>query len=430
MTADGERDEIATFYDRHPYPPPSEGLTPSLRRWSVERRRVEHHRVWPSRRPREDRDILVAGCGTSQAARWAARHPRARVVGIDVSAGSIERTRRLAEQGALRNLELHHLPIEEVERLGRTFDEIVCTGVLHHLADPEVGLLALRRVLTEAGALDAMVYARYGRTGVSMLQEYCRLLGIRPDPGQIDDLVASLRELPLGHPLGHLLRDTPDFADDDALADALLNPRERAYSVPEVLALLDRTGLRFGRWTRQAPYLPQCGALSGLPHGRRIADLPVADQYAAMELFRGTIVRHSFIAYRADVPAADVRFDDDRCLDYVPIRTTTSIAVEDRLPDGVAAALLNRAHTFPDLVLFASPEQRRVWDLIDGQRTIAETSDDVAFFERLWRHDLIVVDASRGHRRELHGGEVTEGSVGREGRHPPRPGSTQLIPRE
>ena len=43
--------------------------------------------------------------------------------------------------------------------------------------------------------------------------------GVSPD--ELDDLVATLREIPLGHPLSHLLRSSPDFRDPDALADAL-----------------------------------------------------------------------------------------------------------------------------------------------------------------------------------------------------------------
>ncbi len=396
MTSAAGGDEIAEFYDRHPYPPPIDDLADLERAGSPERRRFDHHRIWPARPVQDSHDILIAGCGTSQAARWALRYPRARVIGIDVSRTSIEQTRRLAERHDLGNLQLVRLPIEEVDELGRSFDQVVCTGVLHHLADPEAGLRALRRVLAAGGALDAMVYARYGRTGVGMIQEYSRMLGIRPEAAEIDDLVASLRELPLGHPLSHLLRTTRDFTDDDALADALLNPRERAYTVPEVFALLGSAGLRFGRWRLQAPYLPQCGALSVLPHGRRIAGLPIADQYAALELFRGTMVRHGFIAFRDDEPAVDVRFDDDRWRAYVPVRSTTAVAVEDRLPPGAAAALLNRAHTSTDLVFFVTSEQKRAFDLVDGHRSIAEISDDGAFFELLWRHDLIVVDASRG----------------------------------
>ena len=60
-----------------------------------------------------------------------------------------------------------------------TFDQIVCTGVLHHLENPDAGLAALRDVLKPDGAMHLMVYAPYGRTGIYMLQEFCRRVGIR-----------------------------------------------------------------------------------------------------------------------------------------------------------------------------------------------------------------------------------------------------------
>jgi len=165
--------------------------------------------------------VLVAGCGTSQAVRHALRHPAGRVVGIDVSGASLEHTRSLAGRLGVTNLELHRMPIEEVGGLCQRFDHIVCTGVLHHLADPGAGLCALRDVLAHEGAITLMVYARYGRIGVAMLQDYCRRLGMGTSSAELDGLVAALRELPLGHPLGRLLRETRDFADDDAIADAL-----------------------------------------------------------------------------------------------------------------------------------------------------------------------------------------------------------------
>ena len=133
--------------------------------------------------------------------------------------------------------------------------------------------------------------------------------------------------------------------------------------------------------------------MSELAHRQRIEQLPIADQYAAMELFRGTMVRHGFIARRADDPIIEVRFDAS-WRDLVPVRTTTSVAVTERVPEPWAAALLNRAHTDRDLVLFASAEQHRVFDAIDGRRSCADLGADREFFERLWQHDLIVVDAS------------------------------------
>ncbi len=395
MTATPGEDAVSQFYEAHPYPPPVRDLDAYARAWAAgSRRRSEHLRLWPSLPFRDDHAILVAGCGTSQAAKYAARYPSARVVGIDVSAASLSSTRGLASRHGLNNLELHRLAIEDVESLGQSFDHIVCTGVLHHLADPATGLTALRAVLAPSGALDLMVYARYGRTGITMIQEYCRLLGVQPGTDEIGDLVATLRELPLGHPIRHLLHTTRDFADDDALADALLNPREQSYTVPEVFDLLAASGLRFDRWARQAPYLPQCGAISNLPHALRIASLTLVEQFAAMELFRGTMTRHSLVAKRLDDVTPTVSFTAQQWRTLVPQRVATAVAVEDRLPPGVAAALLNRAHTDPDLILFATSAERAVFDAIDGERACGEIAEGGGFFERLWWHDLIVVDAS------------------------------------
>jgi SAM-dependent methyltransferase len=388
-------DAIARFYNDHPYPPPISDLEAQQRVWADgTRRRIEHFRLWPTLRFRDDHSILVAGCGTSQAAKYAARYPHAQVIGIDVSAASISATRELAAQHRLANLEVHQLPIEAVGELGRTYEHIVCAGVLHHLEDPAIGLAALHDVLASAGALHLMLYARFGRTGVAMIQQYCRMLDVRPEPQAIEELVASLRELPIGHPIGHLLRNTPDFADDDALADALLNPREQSYSVPDVFALLDAAGLRFQRWVRQAPYRAQCGVISELPHGRQIAELSEAEQYAVLELFRGTMVRHSLVACRADDVAPELSFSGPEWHGFVPHRVSTSVVVDDKLPTGAAAVLLNRAHTYPDLVLFVDDDERAWFESIDGNRTCGQIGAGAEFFERLWRHDLIRVDAS------------------------------------
>jgi SAM-dependent methyltransferase len=399
MTATPADDSVSRFYNEHPYPPPINDLESYRRVWSDgERQRIEHFRLWPMLPFRDDHSILVAGCGTSQAAKYAVRYPRAQVVGIDVSAASIQSTRDLASRHHLTNLDVRQLAIEDAGSLGQSFDHVVCTGVLHHLDDPAVGLAALRSVLAPAGVVDLMLYARYGRTGVAMIQEYCRMLAVRPEPEGISDLVASLRELPMGHPLGHLLRNTRDFADDDALADALLNPRERAYSVPEVFDLLAESGLRFDRWVRQAPYRPQCGVVSELPHGSEISSLPQADQFAALELFRGTMLRHSLISRSADDPPSEWRFSGANSQAFVPHRVASAAVIEDKLPPGVAAALLNRAHTYPDLVLFATAKERAIFEAIDGHRALGQIVDqiggDASFFERLWWHDLIVIDAS------------------------------------
>ncbi len=398
-------DPVCEFYTSHPYPPPVENLDRARDMWQDENvHRAEYHLLWPDKEYRADLDVLVAGCGTSQAAKYALCHPAARVVGIDLSPTSLEYTEMLKRKYNLTNLEARQLPLEDVADLDQRFDHIVCTGVLHHLVDPDAGLRALRSVLRAEGAMYLMVYAPYGRTGVYMLQEYCRRLGIGTSKQEIDDLTAVLKELPEHHPLLSTVRGSRDSLDADALADALLNPRDRTYSVPQVFDFIERNDLIQRRWYWQAPYLPQCGSSAMTPHATRLAALPERDQYPAMELWRGLMTNHDLVVHRSDVnnEGWKIRFDDERYLRYVPIRRPWTMCVQEGLPAGTAGVLLNQTHLFHDLILVIDAQEKRMFEAIDGRRSIAEIVDKVKekgaaplFFEKLWWYDQVVFDTSQ-----------------------------------
>ncbi len=401
-------ESVRNFYDQHPYPLPIDNLDNYRQLWQDrDRRRAEYHLFWPSRPYQESMDILIAGCGTSQAVKYALRYPESGITGIDVSSTSISHTLDLKNKYNLTNLQVHQLPIENVHELNCGFDQIICTGVLHHLPDPENGLKALCNVLKIEGAMNLMVYAPYGRTGIYMLQEYCRRLGIGRSREDIRDLVEMLKVLPHGHPLELLLREAPDFRYEAGLADALLHPQDRAYSVPQFFDFLKSSGFKFGRWIRQAPYLCQCGEPAKTSHAHRISRLPAPEQYAAIELLRGTMLRHSAVVYRND-NARDLQsfsFDGEDWSGYVPIRLSGTISVKENLPPGTAAVLINQNHTYTDIYLPINKEEELLYESINGKRNISEiinmtsSTEDVdhvtTFFQRLWHYDQIVFDTSQ-----------------------------------
>jgi hypothetical protein len=122
------------------------------------------------------------------------------------------------------------------------------------------------------------------------------------------------------------------------------------------------------------------------------------------------MVRHSAVVYRndSDNGSQQVSFAGDAWHDYVPIRMSETICVQDRLPPGAAAVLINRTHTYRDLFLPIGSTEKRLFDAIDGMRSIGDivesalsshptTSLEMArtFFERLWWHDQVVFDVSR-----------------------------------
>jgi hypothetical protein len=143
------------------------------------------------------------------------------------------------------------------------------------------------------------------------------------------------------------------------------------------------------------------------PHRERLLQLPPAEQFAALELFRGTMAVHSCFAYpREDTHDLAIDFAGDEWLDFVPIRIPDTVIVEEQLPPSAAAVLINRNHTYVDIYLPIDAEQKRLFDAIDGVRTVRELTSNHELartsFERLWHYDHVVFDASR----------VTNSSIG------------------
>jgi hypothetical protein len=275
--------------------------------------------------------------------------------------------------------------------------------VLHHLVDPDAGLRALRSVLGAEGVMYLMLYAPYGRTGVSMLQDYCRRIGVETTRQEISDLTQVLRMMPQHHPLVSMMRGSRDGLDANALVDALLNPRDRTYSVPQLFDFLERNDLRFARWYWQAAYSPYCGAIAETPHASRLAALSERDQFAQMELWRGLISNHDFIVQGRDAKN-EVSFHGEEYLRYVAIRRAWTICVQNQqIPPGAAGVLLNQTHVFDDLFLPVNEVEKQMFEAIDGRRNVSEIVEAVKyssphardFFEKLWWYDQAVFDISR-----------------------------------
>ena len=406
INEDNANEAVKIFYDPHPCSPPAEDMDEYYRKWQDEDRRLaDFHLYWPRQPYRENLRVLVSGCSTAQAARHALCYPSAHVVGIDISETNIRHTLELKQKYNLTNLDVFRMPIEQVQELGETFDLIICTGVLHHLSHPQSGLCALQAVMDSNGALELKVYAPYGHAGVYMLQEYCRRLGIGDSRAEICDLARTLAALPRSHPLARLLGTTPDFQSLSGMANALLHPQDRAYTVPQIFELLSKCDLKFGRWVRQARYLPQCSSLHTTPHASRLAKLPSEEQYAALELFRGDMLCHNLVAHLPEQAEGQaLSFNDTGWLDYVPLRLPDIVITTDRLL-GKAAVLANPSNSNPELTLPVDELELQIFESIDSRRTIAQIIDLVAaerrrkadaihgrarlFFEQMWWYDLV-----------------------------------------
>lgn len=319
MHSDPLNDVVSCQYERWMYPEPIVDLPLWLQgNWQWFDPSHAHRLFWPDREYKSDLDILIAGCGTNQAAVFAYTNPQARVVAIDVSQASLAHHKQLRDRYGLSNLELHQLPIESVASLDRSFDLIVSTGVLHHLAEPERGLQALAGCLRPDGVMALMLYARYGRLGVEMLQGVFRELGFHQNDASVLMVKEALGSLPQDHPVMSYLKMANDLQSDAGLVDTFLHGRDRSYRIEDCLGLVDSAGLTFQDLFFHAPYNPP--AFSGSSFHGAIAALPDQQRWSLMERINHRNACHFFTACRSDRPVHTYRIDFNTAaaIDYVP----------------------------------------------------------------------------------------------------------------
>jgi len=275
--------------------------------------------IWPEREAPERPRVLVAGCGTNQAARVAYDAPNAEVLGVDISEPSLAHEKFLAEKHGLANLTLQLCDLHDLPALDRQFDLIYCTGVLHHLAEPAAGLRALKSVLAADGVAALMVYGYYGRIGVYMMQDVFRRLGLGQDKASVELVRGTIAALPQTHPVQAYVQKVDDMSYDAGVVDSFLHPVDRAYTVEGVLNFLAAGGMQLQAWTApQAYYLETNQSPRALKD--KVNALPEREQWIVAEQL-ACPNKHTFLARHAEADAAAFvpDFDSAHVGDFVPV---------------------------------------------------------------------------------------------------------------
>src|SRR5215203_4748463 len=116
---------------------------------------------------REGLDVLIAGCGTGQHAIEAGqRFAGAQVLAVDLSLTSLSYAIRKTRALGLKNIEYGQADILKLGAIGRSFDLIESSGVLHHLADPAQGWGVLLSLLRPGGFMHIWLYSALARADI------------------------------------------------------------------------------------------------------------------------------------------------------------------------------------------------------------------------------------------------------------------------
>lgn len=200
---------------------------------------------WTLTRVPEKMKIWVAGCGTNQAVFTALKYPDADILGTDVSPKSIEVCRETARQLGIKNLVLERHSLND-SRFENEFDHVICTGVIHHNADPSITLQSLSRALRKNGVMELMVYNYYHRIMTTAFQKAVHIMSQSDksvDP-ELEYRIADLlmKDFPVQNLMKGFLTSLKN-QEEALIADALIQPVEHSFTVESLEALAQQCGL-------------------------------------------------------------------------------------------------------------------------------------------------------------------------------------------
>ena len=387
---------VARQYEAFAYPEPFADLAEEIRKgyYQVGDPALYGPVLWPRGKPERRLKILAAGCGTIQAAYTAYMNPEDEVVGIDLSEASLAHERFLQQHHNLQNLKLFKGDLLEVGSLGERFDVILCTGVLHHMADPAAGLAALRDALAPDGVMMLMLYGQTVRIGVYMLQDAFWRMGITQTPEGVAEVRRILGELPSRHYAQDYIRAADELKQDAAIVDTFLHPQDRAYTVPQLFDLVEGARLTFQNWADNFPYWRNGGWGPDSAIAAAVDPLPARQHWAAIEILGQAAGMHMFTVRHAGSDVAVVDFDEGDWRRFVPHPAPGLFRK--------GSGLFERG----PYKLNCSELEQFVLDGADGQRTIGEIIDVPAldaiapderdefarrYFEHLWKLGHVMI---------------------------------------
>jgi SAM-dependent methyltransferase len=174
--------------------------------------------------------VLEVGSGTGQLGNFLSIAGR-RVLSTDLCLNSLRLAERFRAANGLQNVTFAQMNLFRLPLQAERFDVVICTGVLHHTADPHGGFRGLLPLVKPGGYVLVGLYNRYGRVKTRVRRRLARVWGER---------VAALD--PYLRAYG-VTRDKRRAW----FMDQYRNPHESLHTMDETLEWFDEAGIRFVR---------------------------------------------------------------------------------------------------------------------------------------------------------------------------------------
>jgi SAM-dependent methyltransferase len=243
---------LKSHYENYSYPEPVQDIEKEL----IEKNIVYYddptynwHKIFPEKAFSKNKiSVLIAGCGTEQAAIIAKLSPQHDVIGVDLSSNSLKNQKRLIDKHKINNLKLICSDFREL-KFEQKFDLIISTGVIHHLEDPGSALKYFYENIKDDGAISLMVYGNKSTFATNELRKLFFQLNLRQNKEGIEYVRKIFNKINPAHPGVIHTKNSSELKYDSGIVDHILHQSEHFYSIREFNTLLNNNKLIIKNFT-------------------------------------------------------------------------------------------------------------------------------------------------------------------------------------
>ena len=156
---------------------------------------------------------------------------------------SLSYAKRQIHELNIKNVYFYQLDILDIKLLNKKFDMIICSGCLHHMEKPFLGLKKLVAVLKPNGIMNIGLYSYRARESVKIIRDYIyknNLIFNKKCISKIRDKIVTSK-----NPKLKILSESYDFFSTSCLRDLLFNSMEHTFSLIDIKKEINNLNLKF-----------------------------------------------------------------------------------------------------------------------------------------------------------------------------------------
>ena len=375
--------DLSEQYNNYIYPKPTENL---YEEW-IKKNRFQicdpnycWHRLWPEKPYNTKRlDVLIAGCGSDQAAILAKCNPNHNFIGIDLSENSLKHEKKLIEENKIENLKLHHNDFRAV-KFKKKFDYIISSGVIHHLDDPGTGLKYFNQNLKDEGIIYIMVYGDKKSYATNQVKKLLKKLNLKQNQDSIDFVMNTINKLNNLHP-AKIFANTEikqDLTHPSGVVDFFLHKKENFFSIKDFIKLLDKNKLIIKNFAngRLKP-LTKFFTDAPLHIKEKINSLPIEDKLEISQILNWNDRKIDLICCKSENKKNSIVYNK---INFEKIYTYQYHGVEYKI-DGSNIKINDKINNGFFNLNFAN-NKFKFSDILNGKKTLLEVTKDFDKTER------------------------------------------------